>query len=172
MSNAREAGVMRGLDASFARRAWIIMLSLATALVLSGCAPAGPRALAAGDQCDYCRMEISDERFASQVVTRTGKTHLFDSVECLAGYLAGAEPGTVRSTWMKDAETEGGGEWVSAESAGYLVDASLRAPMGRVTAFATPTAAAAAQARLGGVTASWQAVRSDSAGIVSHTGHR
>ncbi|MHB1298105.1 MAG: nitrous oxide reductase accessory protein NosL [Gemmatimonadaceae bacterium] len=171
MRNVREAGLTRGMETSFARRAWIILLSLATALVLTGCAPAGPRAVAAGDQCDYCRMEIADERFASQVVTRTGKTHLFDSVECLAGYLAGAEPGTVRSTWMKDAETEGGGEWVSAESAGYLVDASLRAPMGRVISFATPAAAAAAQVRLGGITASWQAVRSDSGGIVSHAGH-
>lgn len=156
---------------SLPRRACTALFIIVTALVASGCAPAGPRDVAAGDQCGFCRMEVTDDRFASQVISGTGKTHLFDSIECLAGYLGGTEPGTVRSVWVKDVETTAGGAWVSAESAGFLVDGSLRAPMGRVTSFASPALASAARERLGGVTVSWQAVLADSGGIVSHAGH-
>lgn len=138
------------------------------ALVPSACAPAGPRAVADGDRCEYCRMEVTDERFGAQVMTRTGKAHLFDSVECVAGFLATADTATLRGTWVHDVERPG--EWVDATAAGYLVDATLGAPMGRVVAFASPAAAASAVARVGGTPVSWHAVRTDSGGITAHRG--
>lgn len=140
-----------------------------SALALGACAGAGPRAVVPDDQCGYCRMEVSDVRFATQVVTRTGKTHVFDSVECLAGYLRADPNDTERTVWV--ANVEDPDQWVAAEDAGYLMGSDLRGPMGHVVAFASPEAARARHAALGGQTVSWSAILSDSAGVSAHVGH-
>lgn len=141
--------------------------ALAAVLVLaSGCAPPGPRDIVAGqDPCQYCRMEITDARFGTQVVLATGKSLVFDSVECLAGFVRGNAGTALASIWVAEPV---GGAWVPAEEAGYLLDGSLRSAMGRVLAFATPAAAAEAVGRYGGQTVSWRAVLADSGGIVAH----
>jgi len=149
------------------RRGQAALLALLT-FGLAGCAGDTPRAILLGeDDCSYCRMTVTDARFGTQVVTRTGKVEVFDSVECLAGYVRAAAPGDVRAVWVTDAV---GGEFVRAELAGYLLDGSLRGPMGRVVAFASPDAAEAARTTFGGTTMSWTAVTADSAGVLAHGG--
>lgn len=146
------------------RRGFVAVLAFGAV----ACAGDSPRALLLGtDACAYCRMTVTDARFGTQVVTRTGKVEVFDSVECLAGYVRGAGPGEVRAVWVTDAESR---QFVRADSAGYLLDGSLRGPMGRVVAFASPAAAEQARATLGGTTMSWTAVTSDSAGVLAHRG--
>lgn len=145
-------------------------LLLAMALLAGACSAAAPRAVALGEEpCGYCRMEIVDARFATQVLTRTGKSTVFDTVECMAGYVRAMESSALASAWVTDPDAPG--VWVRAEDAGYLVDGSLLSPMGRAVAFASPAAAAAARARFGGTTVSWDALRTDSAGISSHESH-
>lgn len=139
----------------------------ALALAFAACGVPGPRpVLLNEDQCAYCRMEVTDARFAAEAITRTGRIHVFDSIECLAGYAAGAERGTVASLWVTDAEHPG--TFVKAEAAGYLLDSSIRGPMGRAIAFATPEAARTAQGALGGTIASWDAIAAESAAAHSH----
>lgn len=146
------------------------VLNFAVAVALGACAGAAPRELILHeDQCNYCRMEITDARFGTQVITNTGKIHVFDAVECMVGYLNGSEESTVRSTWVANLEKPS--EWIVAAEAGYLIDSEVRSPMGRLAAFASPEAATVAQRTLGGHTVSWNAVRSDSAGILTHGGH-
>lgn len=143
-------------------------LAAVLALGLAGCAGDTPRALVLGeDNCAFCRMTVTDARFGTQVITRTGKVEVFDSVECLAGYVRAAAPGDVRAVWVTDAEARA---FVRADSAGYLLDGSLRGPMGRVVAFASPAAAERAKASLGGMTMSWNAITTDSAGVLAHGG--
>jgi copper chaperone NosL len=134
--------------------------ALLTALVLTtaGCAAVPPRDLVVNeDACEHCKMQISDPRFGSQVVTTTGRQLVFDSPECLAEFLARTPADKVASVWVLDVERPG--TWIAADAAGYLIDANLRSPMGRITAFATPAAAEAARARLGGQPLDWDAVR-------------
>jgi copper chaperone NosL len=137
------------------------------ALALVACGGTGPRPVVLNeDACHYCRMEVTDARFAAEVITNTGRVHVFDSPECLAGYARGAAPGTVRALWVTDAEHPG--TFVEAERAGYLLDSSLRGPMGRATAFATLDAARDAQARYGGTVAEWSAILADSSAHATH----
>lgn len=138
------------------------VLLLLTALA---CGETTPRALAIGEEaCDFCKMRISDPRFGAQVILTTGRQIVFDSPDCLAGFLRANAATSIASVWVLDAEHPGA--WVRAESAGFLADAALRGPMGRVSAFASAEAARTAQATLGGTLVSWAAIRSDSAGFV------
>lgn len=141
-------------------------VALVIALSLSSCATVQPRDLVLhADACQYCRMTIADPRFGAQVVTTTGRQLVFDSPECLAGFLGSTSAERVAGVWVLDAQAPG--TWIPAEQAGYLVDASLRGPMGRVTALASPARATEAARTLGGHTLSWRAIRSDSAAILS-----
>jgi copper chaperone NosL len=36
-----------------------------------------------GDQCDACKMMISDKRFGAELVTQKGKITKYDAIECL-----------------------------------------------------------------------------------------
>jgi copper chaperone NosL len=146
-----------------------ISAALLLMLTLGACSARAPRDIVLGeDQCGYCRMEITDARFGAQVITTTGRHLVFDAPECLGGFLAGTDASTLASVWVLDAERPG--TWVEVNDAGFLIDASIRGPMGRVVAFASPQAASAARATLGGTPVSWEAIRSDSAGIRAH-GH-
>lgn len=144
--------------------------ALLLAMVASSCAPVGPRPIALGeDQCHFCKMEITDARFGAQVVMNTGRIHVFDSVECLAAFVGSAPSESIGSVWVADVAAPA--TFVRAEEAGYLLDGSLRGPMGRAVSFATPAAAGTEGLKTGGVTVSWQALVSDSAAILSHGGH-
>ncbi len=35
------------------------------------------------DECEFCRMQISDNRYGAELVTDKGKVYKFDSIECL-----------------------------------------------------------------------------------------
>ena len=101
---------------------------------LEACAPDGPRAIAYGrDQCAFCRMVVSEPRFAAALVSAKGRTFVFDSIECLAGYCLqseatfGADP--ARSLWVTDSERPG--TLIRAERARFLREEGPSSPMGK-----------------------------------------
>ena len=113
---------------------------------------------------------------------------MFDSVECLAGYVRGNDAASIKSVWVADASAAisdaataaasaaasdgaANGDFVRAEDAGFLVDGSLRGPMGRAVAFASPAEASRQRETLGGFTVSWAALLADSAGVASQDAH-
>lgn len=132
---------------------------LTAVLMLLACSPGAPTPLVAGqDACEFCRMAITDVRFGGEVVLATGRHHTFDSIECLASFLAAEEdPSRVRSVWVSDFEQR---KLVEAASAVFVRGGSLRSPMGReLVAVAAGADTAALRARYGGEVLSWQAVR-------------
>jgi copper chaperone NosL len=105
--------------------------ALLLVVVLTACA-SGPPAPAALDtkneSCAWCRMAISEARFAGQIVAATEEPVFFDDIGCLAHFVAGAKArpaGTV--TYVADHRTR---TWVRADAALYTEVASLATPMG------------------------------------------
>jgi copper chaperone NosL len=92
----------------------------AATAALAACGTADPHmAYDGSESCDFCRMAITDARFGAQLVTTTGKTYRFDSVECLASYYAQTrEGGTVRSLWVSNFANPG--SFVPAEDARFV----------------------------------------------------
>ena len=94
------------------------------------CAPGKPEAIAYGsDACNYCRMLISDGRFAAAIVTVHGRTMKFDSIECLLAYYAQASAAhDVASVWVADLRRPG--ELLDATTARFVNLGAGRTPMG------------------------------------------
>jgi copper chaperone NosL len=90
------------------------------------------------DACEYCGMTISNDRYGAALVTNKGRTHKFDSIECMVESqmdgekLAGTE---VHAYYVVTYEFKG--ELRDASTATYLVAEGLPSPMGaNLTAFA------------------------------------
>jgi copper chaperone NosL len=108
-----------------------ILLAIIAALAGSACrsAAATPAALDSNhDACTYCRMIVSDRRFASQIAAPLEEPKFFDDLGCLGNYLKGAgslDAGAV--VYVADHLTLA---WVPARSAVFTRVETLTAPMG------------------------------------------
>jgi len=134
------------------RREVLKLLVLAPLLGLAACAPRGPEPIRYGEAiCPYCRMMISDNRYGAQLITRRGRVHSFDSIECMVAY-------AIRNALMDTdllgryvTDFEHPGNLMAAEEAAYLQSPQLRSPMlVNITAFANEGARDAAHRSYGG----------------------
>jgi len=82
------------------------------------------------DECDFCRMQITDDRYGSEIVTGRGKVFKFDEVGCMIEYalvenLIGSTDNKFFVTVFSMPET-----FTDATSAHYVKNDSFRSPMG------------------------------------------
>jgi copper chaperone NosL len=121
-----------------------------------------PKPLAYGlDQCNYCRMTLSDEQYGGSWITSKGKIYTFDSVECLAAHLATSDLKStdIHSLWVVDYEDPS--QLISVDEAFFLHSRDLPSPMGmNLTAFGTGITRQAVQHSFYGEILDWQGVDS------------
>ena len=64
-----------------------IALVLLPALFLLSCSEAKPiQAKLNVDNCDYCKMTISDAKFVAEIITKKGRIYKFDDIDCMRNY--------------------------------------------------------------------------------------
>ena len=137
------------------RHALLVAASVLGLLLLAACAQ-GPKPIAYGAaECAYCRMEITDARFGAQVLTPKGRTMDFDSIECLADYVASVPEGGSARAWVSDWEHPGTMLPV-AEARLLRVRGPAGSPMGQgLLAVGRDANAAALASRLGARAVEW-----------------
>lgn len=98
-------------------------------LSLTACSQEPTKIHYGSDECVHCKMMITDNQFASQIVTDKGKAYKFDAIECMAVYhrnhneeLNGAK------LWVSNYEKPG--EWLPATDAQYVKSKIVKSPMG------------------------------------------
>lgn len=99
-------------------------------LIFSGCAPK-PEPIEYGKNvCDFCRMNITDNKFAAELITRKGKVYKFDSIECLFQFkqVTIENKDNIHSEWVNDFSNPG--VLINLKSAFFLKSDVFRSPMG------------------------------------------
>jgi len=136
-------------------------LLLSLVVLVAACGTPAPRPLALGlDACDQCHMPVSDERFAAQLVTRTGRVLVFDDIACLGEYLeTGAmDPAEIAGLWVADFRAPA--TWLGVDSAAFIATSEQLGPMrGGVMAVPRGAPAESLQVALGGRLLGWDEVR-------------
>lgn len=103
---------------------------LALAVLLAGCSkgPALPvQPDTKHDACGWCRMAVTDLRFAAQLVAPGEEPRFFDDIGCLATFLkAGGAPAKGQIAYVADHRTK---QWVRASTALYTKVPGLLTPM-------------------------------------------
>ena len=138
----------------------IVALMAALFLPASACQRTDPAAIAYGRaDCDVCRMRITDERYGGELITRTGKVHQFDSIECLAHYSLTMAQRDAGSLWVSDFDHPG--HLLVASSAHFVSRGGPGSPMGAgLLAIAAQTDVGATVKRFGVAPMTWADVRS------------
>ena len=82
------------------------------------------------DECEHCRMLISDNRFGAEMVTDKGKIFKYDSIECLvddalAKNLIADESQTLLVTDFYNPE-----KLIECKTSSYIHNENIRSPMG------------------------------------------
>ena len=80
------------------------------------------------DQCEYCRMKISDNRFGAELVTLKGKVYKYDSAECLLRTLL--EDDIENYAYKMVTDYSQPNKLISASDASFLISVNLPSPMG------------------------------------------
>jgi copper chaperone NosL len=128
----------------------------AAAAMLASCS-AGPQPITySKDQCAYCEMSISDQRFGSELVTDKGKVYKFDSIECMADYANEEEPtGNYYVTCFDQP-----GELQEAQSCFYVISREIPSPMGGfLSAYNSRAKAETTLEKAGGEQLTWDELR-------------
>src|SRR5690242_7074487 len=116
--------------------AFIIGCGIATLIVLAQCQRGAtePVAIHPNDMCTFCRMSISEKRYAAELIDEDGEVFKFDDIGCMANFIKQKRnKATVHACFVMDFDRR---EWLKAENAFYVRSSELRTPMnGGIVAF-------------------------------------
>lgn len=112
-----------------------VMASLLLVL-LAGCST-DPQPLRIGkDNCEFCKMTISDKRFGAELITKKGKVYKFDDGHCLLAYMREGKVAKPDIAAVYYTNFIGNNELINAEEAFFLQSPQLKSPMnGNIAAF-------------------------------------
>ena len=105
-------------------------------LSLSGCST-NPQPIRIGqDNCEFCKMTISDNRFGGEIVTKKGKVYKFDDEHCIMAFLNSKKVAQQEFAGIYFTNFSSPHQLINAEHAHFLKSPSLKSPMnGNIAAF-------------------------------------
>ncbi|MEJ5262655.1 MAG: hypothetical protein WHT45_08235, partial [Ignavibacterium sp.] len=63
------------------------LILIFTSILLFACSPQPEPIDYGNDICDFCKMNITDNKYAAEIVTSKGKIYKFDSIEYLFQFM-------------------------------------------------------------------------------------
>ena len=137
----------------------VSILIVAVMLLISACSQEPATIHYGSDECQHCKMMITDSRFAAQLVTEKGKALKFDAIECLAAYEKNSgEQFSEAKLWVSNYETPG--EWLPIPGAQFVKSEVIKSPMGAsLLALPSPEVAQNHIREKAGTLLSWEEVK-------------
>ncbi|OUM99710.1 MAG: hypothetical protein BAA02_07460 [Paenibacillaceae bacterium ZCTH02-B3] len=112
------------------KKAKAVLILAAAILMISACGRGGDPEPAAinedTDKCAACNMQVKDDGFATQLITKDKRVFKFDDLGCMFDWKSENPDADIAIEFVRDHETL---EWVKAESAFYAYDPSFQTPM-------------------------------------------
>ncbi|MDQ0087073.1 copper chaperone NosL [Paenibacillus anaericanus] len=78
------------------------------------------------DVCVICNMQVKDDAFATQIVTKDGKSLKFDDIGCMNEWKQKNGEDHIGMDYVRDYNDK---EWIQFNTATYVYDSSFRTPM-------------------------------------------
>jgi copper chaperone NosL len=131
----------RGLLNKFLKKGHKLGSVAAISILLMSCSQIGPEPIRLNkDNCDYCKMTITDGRFGAEVITDKGRIYKFDDLSCLLRYTKQNKKQSYTQTYVHNYSTSN--VLMDATTAFYLYSEEVKSPMhGDMAAFETKAAA-------------------------------
>lgn len=125
------------------------LVAAASVLAILSCQKSGPKDFVLGkDQCDNCRMTITEVGYATQLLTDKGRAYKFDDIMCMNMYET-ANPDKAKDAKLYVIDFPSG-KFLEKAKAIFVKGGSIKSPMGGNTqAYQNKSAAEKAAASLG-----------------------
>lgn len=112
------------------------------------------------DQCDHCRMTLTDKKYGAEIFTVKGKTIKFDAAECMLNYLKEKKTDDKEVEKYLVVNLTDPGVLIEAVKATFLISPKLRSPMGEdISSFAEKSTADKYAKEYGGEIYTWEELR-------------
>lgn len=112
------------------------------------------------DNCYFCKMTISDEKFGAELLTKKGKVYKFDDVLCILSYLKtkDVDPENIKDIYLTDyCATH---QLVNVHQSYLLKSEALKSPMaGNIAAFSNKDSLLKIQEHYPGTTVNWNQLK-------------
>ncbi|WHF51291.1 nitrous oxide reductase accessory protein NosL [Chryseobacterium gotjawalense] len=98
-------------------------------IALTACTKTGPQEIAVGkDQCDNCKMTITEPKYATELITEKGRLYKFDDIHCMEDYES-SNPETTGNakTYVADFPS---GAFIESNTATLIKGGDIKSPMG------------------------------------------
>ena len=127
--------------------------------LLSSCSPKAPEQIKLNsDACDFCKMTISDVRFAAELITNKGRIYKFDDLACMQNYKN--EDPHAKESHCYISDFNNAGQFLEVEKAIYVQSEEVKSPMGGNTAaFADESSAKTYSEKIQTAPLTWDDVR-------------
>jgi copper chaperone NosL len=106
------------------------VLILCMMLMIQSCST-GPKPIVFGkDECSFCKMIISDQRFGAELITEKNKIYKFDDTHCIVSFLKSKfiAENDIKAVYLIDYSNPG--ELINSKNCYILLSEELRSPMG------------------------------------------
>lgn len=135
---------------------WTVLVLLSAVTVIS--CQSKPEPISYGeDNCDNCKMTISDPKYGAELITDKSKVYKFDSIECLADFSLKTEGETISSMWVTDFSNPE--NLINTKNALFLKSEKLRSPMGlNLSGFSSSSELDKVLKEFDGVKISWDGI--------------
>ena len=128
--------------------------------MISSCSTA-PQPIRIGqDNCDHCKMTISDNRFGAEIITKKGKIYKFDDEHCMTAFLKSCTRANqqIAGIYFTDFNVPHG--LIPAEKAFFLQSPDLKTPMnGNVAAVSNEDSLAKLLLQYSGKNIAWKDIQ-------------
>ena len=114
------------------------------------------------DQCDNCKMTISDRKYGAELITKKGKIFKFDAAECMLNFMNAKKADEEDIEKYYVVNLSGPGILTDAITATYLISPKLPSPMGAfISSFTDRNTAEKYLKENGGVIYNWTELKSN-----------
>jgi copper chaperone NosL len=109
------------------------------------------------DNCDYCKMSISDGKYGAEVITEKGRIYKFDDIRCMANYCKENSSTKMKAFYIHN-YTENN-VLISAKTAFFISGGAVHSPMGgNIIGFSSAKDAKLFSVKLMAETITWETI--------------
>lgn len=112
------------------------------------------------DNCDFCKMGITDGKHGAEIITEKGRAYKFDDIACMAQYCKENKEMKIKAYYVHDYTKNN--EFILADKAFFISGGAVKSPMnGNIAAFSNKSEAKAFEAQSKGLEIEWSAIVKD-----------
>lgn len=141
--------------AFFKRKTAAMAMMTGYMLLIQSCGEPGPKPINLHtDVCAFCKMSISNPKFATQLTTTKGRHYVFDDIVCMVGYAQDNQDLPIGQYYVADFCDPS--RFIPSTEITLIRSDSLRSPMaGNIAGFASPDSAQYYQTQYSAGAVSW-----------------